>query len=96
MSGRGKGRGYGGSNGLFFNVVDCQDFKQHFHPSEMQQMGDEGNPTSLRNAQRPTRKGMVTNTAPEGMRRKSQLVTIEMKKKRTKILPRNPSWRKET
>ena len=49
--GRGRGRGRGGlvrgqglgrSNGLFFDEVDFQGFKQRFHPSEMQQMYAEG------------------------------------------------------
>ena len=35
------GQGHGWES--FFNGVDCQDFKRQLHPSEMQQMGAEGN-----------------------------------------------------
>ena len=42
-SGQGRIRGRGRSNRIFFNGVNFQDFKQRFHPSEMQHIGSEGN-----------------------------------------------------
>ena len=36
---RDRGQGRGRSNGPFFNAVEFQDFKRHFCPSKMQQVG---------------------------------------------------------
>ena len=41
--GLGRGRVRGHSNGLFFNQVDFQDFKQNFHPIEMEYRRSEVN-----------------------------------------------------
>ena len=53
------------------------------------------NPISPRSAQSPTRKGTVTSTGLGGMKSKRQVVTVAMKKRKTKILPRIRSQRKE-
>ena len=52
-------------------------------------------PTPPRSAQRPAKKYMATINAPGGMLIKQQLVIVATNKKRKKILPRNPSRRKE-
>ena len=53
------------------------------------------NPASPRIVQSPTRKGTVTSTNLGRMKSKRQVVTVAMKKRKTKILPRIPSQRKE-
>ena len=62
----------------------------------MQQMGAEGNSYITQKRTKGQKEiYMVTSTTPVVMWSRRKLVTMEMKIKRKRSLPRNPSWRNE-